>query len=299
MEKMLGYSQKPADAKGIVFAKTTGKLLKWEFPRTLCALEKIKEDWKNVEYPGIYMLLARKKIYVGEAKDVYNRLRTHSQTPDKKIEEWDKAVIINDGRSAGLSEFNDAVIRKYIELYLIRLFKANKYMVVSQGEPQNLNPDQQAIINDLTEELNFLLTKNGLITRGIEESGQEEVLSDDLQKLIRKKRMTINRWAAHEAIINSEKTYIRPGSKKEKGWQITFRDRFKDALQKGKGYLMVPRGPVLYIPFKEIKRVITDVSKYNQNTIDIYINFKDEKNELSYMDNTIDISRFALGRGVD
>ena len=57
---------------------------------------------------------------------------------EDKIKNWSKALVINDGRPATQSDFNDAVVRKALELYLIKLFKANKYTVVAQGEPQKL-----------------------------------------------------------------------------------------------------------------------------------------------------------------
>lgn len=99
---------------------------------------------------------------------------------------------------------------------------------------------------------------------------------------------------AYEAIVDKVNLFIRPGSPKKKGWQITFRDVFKDALQKGDGALLVPRGKVLLIPFKEIQKVIKDPEKYKQNTIDIYIQFLEDKITLSYVKETIDVSKFCL-----
>lgn len=250
----------------------------------------------NLEFPGIYILFdsKTKKVYVGEAKDVHNRLKTHLKTPEEKIKGWNRAVIVNDGRSAMQSDFNDSVIRKSIELYLIMLFKANRYTVVSQGEGQKHNSTQKSVFNALKEEFDFLLLKKNLISKLIEKLGQEEVLRDDLRKLIEKKGWKIKEWVAYEANIDGKKAYIRPGSKKQKGWQITFRDKLKDTLHTGNGYLLVPRDGVLFIPFKVIQKVITDVSKYKQNTIDIYINFKDDKIELSYTTNTIDVTEYKI-----
>lgn len=295
-EDKFGYHQDPKNGVGIVRARTTGQLRLWELPRTLQALETIKREWGNLEYPGIYILIDSegKKVYVGEAKDLYIRLKTHASNPEDKIKDWNRVVVINDGRAAMQSDFNDAVIRKYFELYLINLFKANKYSVVSQGEPQKQNPLQSSIIRTLIDELNFLLLKKNMITKLIEETGQEEVLLDDLRRVIEKQGWKISNWSVYEATIEGRKTYIRPGSKKQKGWQITFRDRFKQALQKGDGHLLVPRNGVLFIPFKEIQKVIVDESRYKQNTIDIYINFKEDAVKLSYGNNTIDITEYKI-----
>jgi len=67
----------------------------------------------------------------------------------------------DDGRPATQSDFNDNVVRLTLEDYLIHLFKSNRYIVVSQGEPQKLNPLQKVIVSALMEELNFFLSKKG------------------------------------------------------------------------------------------------------------------------------------------
>ncbi|MBI5047737.1 MAG: hypothetical protein HZB54_02130 [Deltaproteobacteria bacterium] len=207
-----------------------------------------------------------------------------------------RAVIINDGRTATQSDFNDSVIRRSIELHLINLFKANRYTVVAQGEPQKHNPQQKSTVQAFREEFDFFLMKKNLITKLIEKPGQEEIIRDDLKKILEKKGWKIEEWSAYEAVINGKKVYIRRGSKKQKGWQITFRDKFKDTLQKGEGILLVPRDGILFIPFREIQKVITDDSKYKQNTIDIYIDFKEESIELTYSTSTIDVTQFRLAK---
>jgi len=150
------------------------------------------------------------------------------------------------------------------------------------------------MIQALMQEFDFFLLKKNIITKLIEEPGQEEILKDDLKKILERKRYKLDKWGAYEAVINDVRVYIRPGSKKPKGWQITFRDRFKDMLERGEGALLVPRNGILFIPFSEIRSVITDSSKFTQNTIDIFINFKEEKIELTYLTNTIDITQFRL-----
>jgi len=296
MEDKFGYHQDLKNGDGIIRARTTGHLRSWDIPRTLHALEVLKKEWGNLEYPGIYILFdsAVKKVYIGEAKDICNRLKTHLTSPEDKIKDWNRAVIINDGRSAMQSDFNDSVIRKSLELYLISLFKANKYVVVAQGEPQKHNPHQKSMVQAFKEEFDFLLMKKNCISKLIEKPGQEEILRDDLKMILESKGYKLKEWGAYEAVINGKKVYIRPGSKKRKGWQITFRDKFKNTLQRGEGILLVPRDGILFIPFSEIQKVITDPSKYKQNTIDIYINFKEEVIELTYSSNTLDVTQFRL-----
>ncbi|MFN3532901.1 MAG: hypothetical protein ACK41Q_10380, partial [Candidatus Brocadia sp.] len=237
MEDKFGYHQDLKNGDGIIRARTTGHLRSWDIPRTLYALGVLKKEWGSLEYPGIYILFdsTSKKVCIGEAKDIYNKLKTHLTSPEDKIKDWNRAVIINDGRSAMQSDFNDSVIRKSLELYLISLFKANRYVVVAQGEPQKHNPHQKSMVQAFKEEFDFLLLKKNCITKLIEKSGQEEILRDDLKKILESKGYKLEVWGAYETVINGKKVYIRPGSKKQKGWQITFRDKFKNTLQRGEG----------------------------------------------------------------
>jgi len=295
----VGYHEDPKNSDGIIRARTTKQIRSWEVPRTMKALEVLNSELGKIEFPGIYILFEGKnKVYVGEAKNIYNRLKTHMSNPEDKIKNWSKALVINDGRPATQSDFNDNVVRKALELYLIKLFKANKYTVVAQGEPQKLNAIQKFLVNSLREELNFFLLKKNVIVKILEEKGQEEVFGDELKKMLEKSGRKIEEWGRYEAIIEGKKVFIRPGSKKPKGWQITFRGRkpgsFIVSLQKGDGYLLVSRNGVLLIPLTEVQKVISDKTAYKQDTIDIWIVFAEEKATLSYKKNTLDVTKFRL-----
>lgn len=293
------YQEDPENSEGIIRARTTKQIRSWEIPRTMKALEVLNIELGRIEFPGIYILFEGKnRVYIGEAKSIYIRLKTHMSNPEDKIKNWSKALIINDGRPAMQSDFNDTVVRKALELYLIKLFKANKYAVVAQGELQKLNAIQKFLVRTLREELNFFLLKKNVITKVLEEKGQEEVFGDELKKILEKCGRKIGEWGRYEAIIDGKKAFIRPGSKKPKGWQITFRGRkpgsFIDSLQKGEGYLLVSRNGVLLIPLTEVQKVILDKTAYEQDTIDIWIVFAEEKVTLSYKRNTIDVTKFRL-----
>ena len=300
----IGYYEDPENGDGIIRARTTKQIRSWEIPRTMKALEELNKELGRIEFPGIYILFEgeKDKVYIGEAKNIYNRLKTHMSNPEDKIKNWNKALVINDGRPATQSDFNYTVVRKALELYLIKLFKANKYAVVAQGEPQKPNAIQKFLVNSLKEELFFFLLKKNVILKVLEEKGQEEVFGDELKKIVEKSGRKIWKWGRYEAIIDNKKAFIRPGSKKPnkkpKGWQITFRGRkpgsFIDSLQKGDGYLLVSRNGVLLIPLIEIQKVISDKVAYEQDTIDIWIVFAEEKVTLSYKKNTIDVTTFRL-----
>ncbi len=295
----IGFYEEPRNNHGIVRAWTARQVRSWEIPRNMRALEAFNEELGGMEFPTIYTLFEGKnRVYIGEAKNIYNRLKTHINNPEEKIKDWKKAIVINDGRPATQSVFNDTVVRKALELYLIRLFKANKYVVVAQGEPQKLNATQKFLVDSLKTELNSFLRKKTIIYKVLEEAGQEEVMRDDLKKILQNTARKIQKWESHAVVIDSKKAFIRAGSPKPRGWQITLRGRTSESLiesfKRGDGYLLVSRNGVLLIPLVEVQKVITDKTAYEQDTIDVWINFTEEKATLSYKQNTIDVTKFKL-----
>ena len=293
-----GYSESPRDSDGIIRSRT-GELRSWEFPRKQRALEVFYNECNKIEFPGVYILLFddKKEAYVGEAKNLHKRLSEHMENPEHKLENWDKVLVINDGRPSSQSDFNDTVVRRTIEYHIIMLLKMNKYHVLSQGEPQKHNPTQKATVDIIKPLVNFLLLKKNLISKTEEKFGEEEVLLDECKSTLKKKGYTINKWGAKDAIINGEKVFIRPGSKKPNGWQVTIRGKkpgsFIDSTQKGKGYLLMPRDGILLIPLKEIRKIIEDRA-FEQDTIDVWINFKENEVELSYKDHKMNVTPFKI-----
>ncbi len=295
-EKNIGYYEDPKNGENIIRSRTTEQIRSWDFPRSTKALEKFNAELGKIDYPGIYILIESKlnKVYIGEAKNLYYRLKTHNRTPEDKIKNWDRVVIINDGRSANLSDFNDDAVRLFLEYYLIELFKANKYKVVAQGEERILNSPQKVIVTKLILELNFFLIKKGLIQKLIAAHGQEEVMPDDLKKILEKHKYNVAEFKSYEATINGKKVFIRPGSKKAKGWQVTFRDVFKKALEDTNGFLLMPRDGILFIPFSEIKKIIDDADAFKKNTIDIFIAFEEDSIKLRYKHSEADVTGFRI-----
>jgi len=290
----IGYHEDPRNSNGIIRARTTKQIRSWHIPRSIKALEKLNEEMGKIPFPGNYILFDQMKVYVGEAGNIYDRLKNHIRNPEDKIKNWDNALVLNDGRPATQSDFNDTVVRLALELHLIRLLKANKYRVVCQGRQTTLNPIQKQTVNSLLQELNHFLLKKNIITKSLEEEGLEEIFEDELKKLLADRGKQIQKWTAYEATIDGEKAYIRPGSLKPKGWQITFRDRFLNSLKKGEGYLLVSHDGVLLIPLREVQQVVKDKAAYQQNTIDIYVVFTSEKITLSYKKHSIAVTKFRL-----
>ena len=290
----IGYHEDPKNSNSIIRARTTKQIRSWQLTRSQKTLEKLNEEMGKNPFPGNYILFDQKKVYIGEASDIYERLKTHHKNPEGKIKNWDNVLVISDGRPATQSDFNDTVVRQALESHLIRLLKANKYQVVCQGRQPTLNATQRNLVSSLIEELNYFLLKKNLVTKVLEEEGLEEVFEDELKKLLTARGKGVQQLTAYEAIIDGQKTYIRPGSLKTKGWQITFRDRFLNSLEKGDGYLLVSRNGVLLVPLSEVRKLVTDKDAYKQNTIDIYVNFASDKITITYKDQNIDVTKYKL-----
>jgi hypothetical protein len=70
----IGYHEDPRNSDAIIRARTTKQIRSWEIPRTMKALEVLNNELGKIEFPGIYILFEGKnKVYVGEAKNIYNR----------------------------------------------------------------------------------------------------------------------------------------------------------------------------------------------------------------------------------
>lgn len=295
----IGYSDLPKNSNGIQRARTTCQVRSWHMMRGTRPLQAFRRELETVQYPALYLLFEKKtrKVYVGEAENIHSRLSQHISNPDDKIKDWTEVLIISDGRPITQSLFNNRDVRLVLEAYLNKLLKANKYDVVANVRTPTLDQPQQHIVDTLLPELNFFLQKRGIITRLLEEQGQQEVYVDELKVLFQKRNIPAQKWEKYEAVIEGHKAFIRPGSKKKKGWQITSRGRksgsFIDCLQKGAGYLIVPRDGVLFIPLTEVKKVIPE-SVFKHDTVDIWIVFTPEKATLSYKKNVLDVTQFRI-----
>ena len=82
----IGYQEDPKNGDGIIRARTTKQIRSWEIARTMKALEALNNELGAIEFPGIYTLFEGKsKVYIGEAKNVYIRLKKHMNDPEDKI----------------------------------------------------------------------------------------------------------------------------------------------------------------------------------------------------------------------
>lgn len=298
----LGYWSIPANGLGIVRARTLlGNLRLWDFPRSEAALSQVIQEISQAPIPGIYVLIderPNKRVYIGQTENVFFRLATHIKTPDAKIKNWQRALIFNDGRSAPQSDLTEENIRLALEDYLVRLFKINRYEVVtSTTRAPVLSAQQTILVNAFREEINLLLSHKEKVSRFIFGQPDDEVHLDEVKKMLVQKGHTIQEWGTLYGTIDGQPTIIRPGSKKEKGWQVTFRGSKSLAqLKKGSGFLLMPRGKVVFLPLHEIKSLVTatDPHALDRDTVDIFIRFEDERIWLIYKQGQKDITPHTL-----
>jgi len=294
----IGYSQQPPNGNEIREARTTMQVRSWRFPRKQKSLQALIKELETVQYPGVYILFEKTKAYVGEAEHFPERLNQHMTNPDDKIKGWTEVLVISDGRPMTQSILNNKAVRQVLEAHLNQLLKANKFDVVASVRSPTLDPSQQHIVNMLLPELYFFLEKQGVVTKPLEEKGQQQVYLDELKDIFKEKRIPIKEWTEKEAVLeNGEKVFIRPGSPKPKGWQVTVRGKkegsFIDCALKGEGYLLVPRDGVLFIPLKEILNFIT-ASAFELDTVDIFIVFTESEVKLIYHEKTFDVTKYRL-----
>jgi hypothetical protein len=273
-----GWEEDPSD-KHLIRARTKlGQLRVWRFPK-----EGVKQvnglDFAGpLEHPGLYILYEknRRQAYVGETSDLKGRLETHYQKGPKELEDWTDTVVINDGRSYAQSIFRSD-LRAYLEKRLIDHVVSSKiYHVVNKvkGEPR-LDVGTKVLADKLDEELVFVLEKIGFAKIIPKVVVQEEVISvADVKIMLETKGYTCE-LREKEGRIDGEKAYIRPGSRKHRGWQITLRGEFIQDARNGKGYLIVNRGNCFLVPLAKLKEWLG--SKLDTTTRDIYIRFDEKK----------------------
>lgn len=302
-----GYIDNPANGLGIIRARTLiGNLRLWDFPRSERALETIHQEIGVEPIPGLYMLFdehGEKRVYIGQSENLKARIISHIRSPDDKIKGWNRAIIINDGRSAVQSDLNDENIRLSLEYFLVQLFKLNRYKVLTTASRSpSISSTQKTLLDVFKQEITILLSRKSKINKFFTERGDDEVHNDEVRKTLIRKGFSISKWGKVEAIVNGKLTFLRPGSPKSIGWQVTFRgakpDSFKSRLQEGDGFLLVPRGPILLIPLSDVAELIRKVDNqaFERDTIDIFVRFNDNNIVLHYKREELDVTIYALDK---
>lgn len=295
----LGYISNPINGLGIVRARTLlGNLRLWDIPRSESALITVINEIGVSPIPGLYILLDEKKVYIGQSEHLQGRIQNHIKTPELKIKGWNRGLLFNDGRNSSQSDFNDENIRLALESYLVDLFKLNRYMVMTSASRQpGLSPHQSLLVDAFQNEINILLSNKGKINRFLSGKRDDEIFRDLAKQILIKNKYQIQEWTEKYATINGQTVIIRPGSRKSKGWQVTFRGSKSLAqLKKGERYLLMPRGMLVLLPLIEIKTLFNslDPNAFIRDTIDIFIRSDEDKLILVYKGGEKDITNYSI-----
>jgi hypothetical protein len=294
----LGFLDSPINGLGIIRARTLlGNLRLWDIPRSEQALQMVIQEIGVSPIPALYILIddrSEKKVYIGQSEDISARLTSHLKSADPKIKNWQRALILNDGRNASQSDLNDENIRLTLENYLVSLFKLNRYQVVTAVTRQpSLSSLEAIIVAAFRQEINILLSNKGRISRFLSGKRDDEFYLDKVRKILSRKGYQVDQWGEKYAMVNGKPVIIRPGSLKQKGWQVTFRGSKSLAqLKKGEGTLLMPRGQIVYLPLQEIADFIRDIDPqaFERDTLDIFIRFEEEQLWLVYKNGQKDIT---------
>lgn len=298
----LGFQSLPENGLKIVRSRTLlGNLRLWEIPRSEKALATVVEEIGRSPIPGLYVLVderAEKRAYIGQTEDLASRLLIHIRTPEEKIRHWQRAFIFNDGRSASQSDLNDENIRLTLENYLVDLFKINRYRVVTVSTRlPGLSSNQRILCDAFREEINVLLSNRGAITRFLLGRLDDEVYLDEARRILLRKGHHVQKWGEKYATIDGYPVIIRPGSRKPKGWQVTFRGSKSLAqLKAGQGFLLMNRGGLVLLPLQEIRDFVlsVDPAALQRDTVDIFLRFDEQNILLVYKGSEKDVTQHSV-----
>ncbi|MFZ0829641.1 MAG: GIY-YIG nuclease family protein, partial [Thermoplasmata archaeon] len=157
-----GWDLDPADSKGVVRGRTKlGQLTVWLIPVEPLQAVVEEELGKGLSHPGLYVLLDDEtdRAYVGESSNLKARLGQHLDHPPKELGRFDRALILNDGRAAVHSRFNDSTLREALEQATIKLFvEGGTHALANQQKRMpELSVAQQTLFENLRDELGHVL----------------------------------------------------------------------------------------------------------------------------------------------
>lgn len=289
------YPYQKSEENGIKRARAKGIFL-LHAPKSETA-KVLKKEFGALEHPGIYLLgkNGTKDVYVGESADLESRIGAWAKKPPKELKEWNNVILINDMRQIKYSDFANSDVRKKIEKLLIQVLKENNFNVVNKQEAQpKLSDEQSRQADNIFLEIEFLITEYRLIQeRKKEKVKQEEIPIGVVEEMLIQKGHRVDQLGAYEGKIDGKVAFVRDGSQKAKGWQITLRDTFRESVRDADGFLLVNRGNCLLIPFAALRNFLGD--HLNEKTVDIFIKFISKvKATVVYKESELDVSKYLL-----
>jgi len=307
------YQSFPADERGVIRARTDNQLRLIDIPREIIR-EVIDEHFGKLTFSGIYLLLhhAKKKVYVGQAGNLRDRIVNQHDKEDKSLKGWQQVVLLTDGRPSMFSDMSDESVRLELENYTNDLF--HEYGNYKSSTKATRKPEisftQSHFAEKYKKELAFVLFNFGLIKQmPITLEDFESVLKlDTLVKKLKRKFSNLKAIKNNIQNIDGKTVVVRPkmlrsdkGSKKQQGWQVTARGSFKKLVDSQKdGYFIYARGKGLVFTFKELNEIIGD--RTNFDTTDLYFRFSTDGRVSLYLagaEDVIDVTNFLLPEVVE
>ncbi len=156
------------DGRGVVRGRTKlGQLVVWLIPADPLKSVIEEELGRGLAHPGLYVLMDEQtdRVYIGESSNLRARLGQHLDHAPKELGRFDRALIINDGRAAVHSRFNDSTLREALEQAAIKLFlDGEAHSAVNQQKKMpELSVTQQTLFEELRSELGHVLYELELI----------------------------------------------------------------------------------------------------------------------------------------
>lgn len=277
---LYGWDIDPADANGVVRGRTKlGQLTVWLIPSESLRAVVDAELGKGLAHPGLYALLddETERAYVGESSNLKSRLGQHLDHPPKELGRFDRALILNDGRAAVHSRFNDSTLRGALEQATIKLFAdGGVYPLVNQQKRMpELSVTQQTLFDSLRKELGHVLYELELITDHPKPVVDAAILRPP-DAAARFPGIPIVDIKGYEGKAAGQPVYFRKGSEKPQGMQITIRigEPFGKSVLTGEGLLCINRGRCFLIPNAVVKSWLG--AKLVQQTVDIFLDVETE-----------------------
>ncbi|MCS6774797.1 MAG: GIY-YIG nuclease family protein [Thermoflexales bacterium] len=305
---LLGSLRLPENGLGIVRARTIlGSMRMWDLPFDEAAVNQVVEEICSEAAPGLYVLVEesghRECVYVGQSENLRKRLLDHmsgSQHSRSRCSRWSRVLVFSDGRCASQSDLNEEV-RLSIEDYLCEVFRVNDYDVSTKSTRQpRYGAYYDLIIEKIKQEIDSLLLYSGRIRRLTGKVEERVVDSKLLKEIIENKGYRIIKWGKYYGKIEKDNqtldVVIREGSFKNGEWQVTLRDDSKQIIESGRGFLLVPRGGILFAPSSFIKSILDSSSSsvFKNNTLDLFIRFQEQSACIRYKSYESDASPHLL-----
>lgn len=270
-----GWDLDPTDSKGVVRGRTKlGQLTIWLIPAEPMHSVIDEELGKGLQHPGLYVLLDDEtdRAYVGESANLKARLKQHLDKSPKELGRFDRALILNDGRAAVHSRFNDSTLREALEQAAIKMFTEGGFYSLANQQKRmpELSVAQQTIFESLRNELGHVLYELELIS-GRPKAAVDIGIVRPQDAAARFPAATIAEIKGYEGRSGGQTVYFRKGSEKPQGLQVTIRigEPFGKAVVAGEGLLCMNRGRCYLIPNLVVKTWLG--AKLESQTVDIFL----------------------------